>query len=109
MTWRVYIEEQPWRNASRIHMDRLRGDGKIDMVMPLHFTTIEEEEGALAVEDHGILGDVTRSEIEDFFRGIMDAGWELGIRPTSFKDHTNELTAVRYHLEDMRTLAKVIK
>lgn len=27
------------------------------------------------------------------------------MRPRGFKDHTNELTAVRYHLEDMRKLA----
>jgi hypothetical protein len=41
----------------------------------------------------------------DFLQAIMDAGWEQGIRPRKFKDHTNELTAVRYHLEDMRALA----
>ncbi len=40
----------------------------------------------------------------DFLQAIMDAGWEQGIRPRKFKDHTNELTAVRYHLEDMRAL-----
>ena len=40
-----------------------------------------------------------------FLQAMLDVAWEAGLRPASFKDHTNELTAVRYHLEDMRKLA----
>lgn len=42
-----------------------------------------------------------------FLQAALEAAWEMGLRPKSFADHTNELTAVRYHLEDMRALAKV--
>ncbi len=52
---------------------------------------------------------IPHEEVEDFMRAIMDAAWEVGIRPTGLSDHTNELTAVRCHLEDMRLLAKVRK
>ncbi len=52
---------------------------------------------------------IPADEVENFLRAAMDAAWEMGLRPTGFDDHTNELTAVRYHLEDMRLLAKVRK
>ncbi len=105
MTWRVYIEDQPWRMACRVHMARVHNDGKMDIVQPLVLESVEQN--SVSPETVGVLNDVTREEATEFLRSIMDAAWELGIRPTNFTDHTNELTAVRYHLEDMRMLAKV--
>jgi hypothetical protein len=37
----------------------------------------------------------------------MDAAWEIGLRPAGYADVANEIAAVRYHLEDMRVLAKL--
>jgi hypothetical protein len=48
-------------------------------------------------------------DINGFLQAAMDVAWEIGIRPTG-ADYTNansEIAAVRYHLEDMRKLAKV--
>jgi hypothetical protein len=42
-----------------------------------------------------------------FLQCIMDAAWELGLRPKRLAEHQSELAAVRFHLEDMRKLAKV--
>jgi len=55
------------------------------------------------------LGDSPKPLYDDgsFLQAMLDAAWEAGFRPKDFKDHTNEFTAVRYHLEDMRKLAKV--
>ena len=102
MTWRVYLEDQPWAMASRLHMARYRGD-KIDVVQPLEMKTIEA--GLMVQNSVGIFGDVARAEAIEFLQAIMDAAWEQGIRPTNHQDHTNELTAVRFRLEDMRRLA----
>lgn len=50
-----------------------------------------------------------REEVDDgmgsFLQAMLDCAWNAGMRPRGFKDHTNELAAVRYHLEDMRKLA----
>lgn len=46
------------------------------------------------------IGDVT-----GFLQSVIDAAWEDGMRPSAAKDATEELKAVRYHLEDMRSLA----
>ena len=43
----------------------------------------------------------------DFLQAALDVAWEIGLRPDGYQDHTNELKATRYHLEDMRALAKV--
>lgn len=45
--------------------------------------------------------------VRDFMQAVLDEAWAHGLRPKSFESHENELTAVRYHLEDMRKLAKV--
>ena len=46
-------------------------------------------------------------DVRGFLQAALDAAWEMGLRPKGFADHANELTAVRYHLEDMRALAKI--
>jgi len=43
-------------------------------------------------------------EAKEFCQAVMDAAWQEGMRPTGFTDIKNETTAIKYHLEDMRTL-----
>jgi len=38
-------------------------------------------------------------------RSMFELAWEFGYRPKDAQDRSDELKAVRYHLEDMRTLA----
>lgn len=42
-------------------------------------------------------------EITGFVQAILDAGWDAGMRPAGARDATEELKAVRGHLEDLRT------
>ena len=108
MAWKVYIEDQPAWHSSRIHMANVRDDGKVDIVQPLTLETFKQGVLITAADHGGLLGeDTSRAECEEFLRAIMDCAWEIGIRPNKFKDYTNELSATRYHLEDMRLLAKV--
>lgn len=102
--WKVYVEDKPWEMSATLHMVRDTGDG-LDVVEPL--TLKRMDRFGLSAPSRGILGDATREEAFNFLRAIMDQAWEMGIRPTKFKDHTNELKAVRDHLQDMRKLAKV--
>lgn len=46
-------------------------------------------------------------EIRNFLQAMTDAAWKLGIRPREAVDAASELKAVRYHLEDMRVMAKL--
>jgi len=44
-------------------------------------------------------------DVRAFLQAAADAAWDEGIRPSQAKDLAGEISAVRYHLEDMRTLA----
>ncbi len=46
-------------------------------------------------------------DMNDLLRLFLNLAWNAGLRPDGFEDHTNELKATRFHLEDMRLLAKV--
>jgi hypothetical protein len=67
---------------------------------------VNEGEGIQAVSCIGMDGyDDTRS----FLQAAMDCAWENGMRPAAYEDSRQELTATKYHLEDMRKLSKVDK
>ncbi len=104
-SWKAYLEDQPWRMRRCLHVVR-KEPGTIAVVQALVMRSVPE--GSLIAQDDGILADHS-DESEDFLRAIMDVAWNVGIRPTGFEDHTNELKATRYHLEDMRLLSKVRK
>jgi hypothetical protein len=46
-------------------------------------------------------------DINGFLQAALEVAWEIGLRPQGYADPSTELSAVRYHLEDMRALAKI--
>ncbi len=46
---------------------------------------------------------LTRSD--SLIQAVMDRAWEAGFRPSGFTDVKNETTAIKNHLDDMRTVA----
>lgn len=108
--WRFAHDYQSWSDAERLFITRVGLDGKKLIVKPFVFEEIER----------GVSHDVasletTRIELEDglgsvteFLQAAMDCAYARGLRPTGAPlDSSAELSAVRYHLEDMRKLAKV--
>ncbi len=104
--WHIHVEDGAFRGRS-LWMTVSQAMGRRAVVGPMVLT--DYEPGSLAPsptlaetqEDQADgVGDVT-----GFLQAALDAAWSVGLRPRGFADHTNELTAVRYHLEDMRTLA----
>lgn len=111
--WRLHVEDVAWRGERKlyiVHREFTADRGlRTGLVMPLAVTELVD----------GVSLDMptmseTRNERDDnvgdvtgFLQAAMDAAWELGLRPRGFADYSNEINAVRYHLEDMRALAKV--
>lgn len=100
--WKAFARYEPSMAAHSFFIERSDENGRSFV------KSIELEK----VGRHGVVSmpheqAIPPDEVEDFLRAMMNAAWEIGLRPNGFDDHTNELTAVRYHLEDMRTLAKV--
>lgn len=102
MTWKVYVQYEPWRHASALHILREERDAT---VFVKNMTMERVDHGGAIVSDGAING--RPEEIDDFLRAMMNAAWERGLRPDGYENHTNELAAVRFHLDDMRKLAKV--
>ena len=100
--WNAYVRWEPMYAGHLFNLVHEDLNGK-SLVTSFNMKKLERHGGVVPPDQQPIPMD----QVEDFLRTCMDAAWELGIRPTGFKDHTNELTAVRYHLEDMRAIAKV--
>lgn len=97
--WRVHTRWDPAYQAHDVYLIKVEPDGSEAVVTDFTMKSIPR---------HGIAERIEPIKDGDgLLQAIMDAAWEAGMRPRGFKDHTNELTAVRYHLEDMRKLAKV--
>lgn len=107
--WRIVSEDSRWDRRRDLFIGISQARGKPLVVAP--FLVLERDEAAALerptlsethadVQDN--LGDVT-----GFLQAAMDEAWRIGLRPAGFADTANELKATRYHLEDMRKIAKV--
>lgn len=102
-SWKVFTRREIMWGGHSIWIMREDTGGR-SYIRKFEMQTIEEWQQA--PDDSQPL---PHDQTEDFIRAVMDAGWEMGLRPTGHEDHDNELKATRYHLEDMRKLAKVAK
>ena len=51
-----------------------------------------------------VAGDTEPSKARNMLQALLDEAWNQGMRPIGYKEIKNDLEAVKYHLEDMRTL-----
>lgn len=108
--WQFHIDDKPWAGAKRLFVTCSVSHGAVGLVLPFTIKTFDRGE---AHPDEPTLSETRYdqadgiADVTGFLQAALDAAWEHGLRPKGFADHSNELTAVRYHLEDMRTLAKV--
>ena len=107
MTWKAVLETSEMK-LDRLYLFCRAFKGKAQYVKP--FVMQERTEGQ---EIEPTMFDTYENiqdgypGVRDFMQAILDEAWSHGMRPKSFEEHTNELKAVRYHLEDMRKLTKV--
>jgi hypothetical protein len=107
--WRIVVDENAWSRERNLYIGVQQLRGALSLVGPL---VLEEQPSGGAIPTDKPTLSETRYEADDglgdvtgFLQAAMDEAWRIGLRPTGFADHTNELVAVRYHLEDMRRLA----
>lgn len=107
MTWKVHLDPliKFGHLGYRMFVMRETMSGTFEMIVgPLQIKTYERS-SAVPYED-AFLDDsnIAREEIRHFLQACADAAWEIGIRPAQIADHSSELKATKYHLEDMRRL-----
>lgn len=110
MAWRVHLENMlRWgRMGYRMYVIRTDHDGSFSMMFNPTFHRYDAH-FALSEDEFFLSDDQPGIDTKAFLQAMSDAAWEIGIRPKGLEGHTDELKAVRYHLEDMRQLAGVKK
>lgn len=108
--WRFFLREVPWRGDRDLFVMHESWDGKRAMLTSAVMQSLERGNG-IREEDKPFLGQTVEEQqdgvgdVDNFLQAAMDAAWDAGMRPRNFKDRTDELSSVRYHLEDMRKMA----
>lgn len=104
MVWRAFVEKRPWDGWQYLRIMREEHDGRFSLVQPLVFKTYERGMG-FPVGEFTLGGNsFTDNDVKEFLQAMADLAWDERIRPVAMQDHTNELNAVRDHLNDMRSL-----
>ena len=106
MSWKAHLEPRPEWAGHRLHILHESGwvnEPTLAVVKHIEMETIKRGQ-IIPYNEEGFM---SPGEVEPFLQAMLDCAWEAGMRPLKFSDHTNELTAVRYHLEDMRKLVKL--
>jgi hypothetical protein len=92
----VHPSYETFGYALRIQVDDMLGAVPMTrFVQPVVMSTVEE--GHIIPKAL----DLSRQEIQ----GLMDELWRNGFRPSNVEGVGGELTATKYHLEDMRKMA----
>ena len=109
--WQFYISEEPWNEERKLFIVRAAGTHR-KLVPEITFTRLERGEPVLnpVLTCNREQREDNMDPIHGLLQGALDFAWAQGMRPTDWKppsDATAELAAVRYHLEDMRVLAKI--
>lgn len=117
--WKIHVENLlRWGMlGNRLYI--MRGhpfdQGKSAIVKP--FVLTELEQYAFVGQDQATLDDSRNpastldaaNDTVGFLQACADAAWEAGIYPRQLADHSSELKATKYHLEDMRQISGVKK
>jgi hypothetical protein len=109
--WQFHIDDQwNWLGERKLYI-RIRDwhTRQYSFVTAITTSEVKENEprpGPLLTEGHENVADGLGG-VTNFLQAALDCAWNAGMRPTGYKPEKNEseIAAVRYHLEDMRTLA----
>ena len=98
MTITFRSQRDMMRDCRDVMIVDVRGDGTRFRAAPLIFESMES----------GLLHDPTIGagavDGDEFLQAALDHAWEIGLRPRGFNDTTQQVTAIKDHLADMRAL-----
>lgn len=97
---KVSIYREPMGGLSILLFEENKMSGKTYVVKPVKIEFVEIDESSAI--DPTIKLSMNNSH--NFLQSLADAIDEYGIRPSKKPPLENELSAVKYHLEDMRKL-----
>ena len=107
---KVWVSQRPWGEGVQIYAVE-EGPGARYYLKYLGagengwgtYERVKIEEEGMKIEP---LMSFSTLMAEEFFPQLIDQLWEMGIRPSD-KSNEKEMSATRYHLEDLRTMLKL--
>ncbi len=86
-----------WLDVELFGYQKTGGDGRVAIVQPVVLTVIDDNDPT--IEPHPFLSLTT-----DSAQRLMDALWDVGLRPTEGTGSAGSLAATQAHLSDMRSI-----
>lgn len=96
MTWRAHIDIGDYGQHWRILLGRKNQDGSYDVLTKPDLVHVPPDEMVTPA-----FMEMSSGEAKAFLQTIVDAAWEVGVRPS---DHARHSGAQEKHLADMRRL-----
>lgn len=93
---RTYIV-QDWQGGHRLILVQDQSRGVVEVLAGFEWVTYQE--GDQFDSGAGI------GRADALIQGIVNKAWDAGFRPAGYADVKNETTAIRAHLDDVRTIA----
>ncbi len=101
--WNVIIRHDEELAGTSIWLIEKRADGSEVVVQPVDLTMTHNLEPYEALPPEPTLK-FNRNTGNQFLQGLAEALVDAGFRPKVLDTTSKELEAIKYHLEDMRTL-----
>lgn len=101
MKIKVYLDYERHLNAVSMWIVGIKENGNRVFVKPVDMTFEEVEEGAYREPTFRF----DRHFADEFLESLAGELINMGYRPDELKAKEGELTATKYHLEDMRKIA----
>ena len=102
MSIRVIMQRDFTRDGVAVFIVNESVDGQISLAQPVDLTFVKTEHGVVWPEPTLFFGEFRQGH--DFLSSMATELIRLGFAPDALKDSKSELTATKYHLEDMRSL-----
>jgi hypothetical protein len=97
---KVYAHHEDWSDTLSLYIVEKFPDGRRAIILPVKLdqkTFVAGEKVEPSIELNGLLA-------REFLQAMCDLCHAQGLHPTGVAPLENEMSAVRYHLEDMRKL-----
>ncbi len=99
--WRVYSEYNVAIDNFDLYLAYKNHQDEISVLIPAQFSS--HKHGSVPVRTPWLSGSLEISQ-KMFLQDMLDAAWEIGLRPTGAADQKGTLDATQAHLRDMRAI-----
>lgn len=100
--WQVHLRDSPYNDDVEVFLYRKNPwDGSVAVAESV---TVRRYAAGEPLSDRATFGG-SDGMGKQFIRGMLNAAWDMGMRPDGYQDQRETTGAVKAHLEDMRKLA----